>query len=190
MDHCAQLFPRSLGIISVEFKQQFKTNKSNFGSHSSWPKTGNEDVQLEVKTRPATGCCQIFSCCNYLKEFFLQLNESYWIYFPPISQNHLKLYSIIIQRDSWQRWVTAFPPRSLQNIAETCRNCRCLLTAVFGSPLLPVFFVVQQMGAHLGSELVREWRESTFYLDDWNLHRKKKGHVQSERLGADDEMSS
>ena len=29
------------------------------------------------------------------------------------------------------------------------------------------------MGAHLGSELVREWRESTFYLDDWNLHRQK-----------------
>ena len=123
--------------------------------------------QLEVKTRPATGCCQIFSCWNYLKDFFLQLNESYWIYFPPISQNHLKLYSIIIQRDSWQRWVTAFPPGSLQNIAETCRNCRCLfLTAVFGSPVLPVFLLYSKWGPTLGPSW---WGNEGNQLSTWMI---------------------
>lgn len=61
--------------------------------------------------------------------------------------------------------------KTLPKLAEIAVVC-------FWRPFLaphssPFFLVVQQMGAHLGSELVREWRESTSYLDDWNLHRKK-----------------
>lgn len=62
-------------------------------------------------------------------------------------------------------------------VCKTLPKLAEIAVVYFSRPLLAPhsspFFVVQPMGAHLGSELVREWRESTFYLDDWNLHRQK-----------------